>query len=75
MEGFWGSKGVISSLDELFTFINAFTTGNPFGRTKLLEVSTGRDFGALKGLSPHLRTSIRVLTPLQLETFFGDKIT
>ena len=28
--------------------INAFTTGNPF-KGKLLELSRGRDFGALKG--------------------------
>ena len=30
--------------------VNAFTTGNPLGAI-LLEVSVGRDFGALKGLS------------------------
>ena len=32
-----------------FTRVNALTTGNPFF-TILLEVSIGRDFGALKGL-------------------------
>ena len=33
----------------VLTRVNAFTTGNPFF-TILLEVSIGRDFGALKGL-------------------------
>ena len=30
--------------------LNAFTTGKPFLLTTLLDVSIGRDFGALKGL-------------------------
>ena len=35
--------------------VELFTTGNPFWGTNLLEVSIGRDLGALEGLSedPH----------------------
>ena len=38
--------------DEIPTIwgVNALTTGNPFLGTNVLEVSVGRDFGALKGL-------------------------
>ena len=32
-----------------FIMFNAFTTGNPFFLTNLVEVSIGRYFGALKG--------------------------
>ena len=35
--------------------LNAFTTGNPFWGQKLLEISIGRDLGALKGLTRNRR--------------------
>ena len=38
-----------------------------FWGTKLLEVSTGRDFGGSEG--------VQELTPSQLETLFGDEVT
>ena len=39
---------LVSSSPE--TFVNPFTTGNPFLGTKLLAFSIGRGSGALKGL-------------------------
>ena len=45
---FRGGSGSLARATPLFGYgINAFTTGNPFGGTNLLEVSRGRDFRAL----------------------------
>ena len=47
-------KIAIWKIEHYWTYIviavNAFTTGKPFSVANLLEVTIGRDFGALKGL-------------------------
>ena len=46
------NNSALSSLVDLRRIVlNAFTTGKPFFSTSLLDVSMGRDLGALKGLT------------------------
>ena len=49
-----GRLQYIWKIEHYWTYIviavNAFTTGKPFWVANLLEVTIGRDFGALKGL-------------------------
>ena len=53
--------------------INAFTTGNPFFFTNLLEVSTGRDFGALKGVKPYARQFSSAIFPSEVPIEWSQK--
>ena len=56
----WCQMPVVSGkVYRLHHTVNALTTGNPFGGTNLLEVSIGRDFGALHYCKPFW--GIRVL--------------